>query len=114
MSMSLYYTAKREYPISAQERDACRKVVKRYIAEYPFGDMHEGFCVYDLNTAAGEKKVIFEGATKLPAGKGKKHFVKVHDYWTDCLQEIINLLPDAQWYIHIDDVDVTPYFSYPE
>ena len=75
--------------------------------------MYEGFCIYDLDKTSDEN-VIFDGATKLPIQKGKAHFVKVHDYWSDCLQEIINLLPAAQWYIHIDDTDVTSYFDYPQ
>lgn len=113
MSVSLYYTAKRENPISRQEQEACQKVVKHYIAEYPLGEMYEGFCVYDL-TRVSEENVIFEGATKLPIDEGEDHFAEVHDYWSNCLQEIIGLLPGAQWHIHIDDVDVTQYFDYPE
>ena len=113
MSVSLYYTAKRDYPISKQEQEACQKVVEHYITEYPLGDIYESFCVYDLNEPS-EENVIFEGATKLPFNKGKDHFIKVHDYWANCLQEIIYLLPDAQWDIHIDDTDVTQYFDYPK
>ena len=112
-SVSLYYMAKRNNPISKQEQEACRKVAERYIAEYPWGDMDDGFCIYDLNETS-EENVIFEGATKLPVNRGKARFIKVHDYWSDCLQEIIYLLPGAQWYIRIDDTDVTPYFDYPQ
>ena len=111
MSVSLYYTARRDYPISEQEQEACQKIVEHYTAEYPFKNMDEGFCIYDWN-AISEENVIFEGATKLPVNKGKARFIKVHDYWSDCLQEIIYLLPDAQWDIHIDDTDVTQYFDY--
>lgn len=113
MSVSLYYTAKRDYPISAQEQEACRKVVEHYIEDYPLGDIYEGFCVYDLDEFS-EENVIFDGATKLPLDKEEKHFAKVYDYWGDCLQEIIFLLPGAAWDIHIDDVDITPYFDYPQ
>ena len=113
MSVSLYYTARRDYPISVQEQEACRKVVEHYIENYPLGNIYERFCVYDLDEAF-EEDVIFDGATKLPVHKGIKHFEKVHDYWADCLQDIIYLLPGAKWYIHIDDTDVTPYFDYPQ
>ncbi|MDE7478330.1 MAG: hypothetical protein K2M91_10335 [Lachnospiraceae bacterium] len=101
MSLSLYYTAKRDYPISKQEQDACQQTVERYIANYPLGDMYESFCVYNLDMVS-EENIIFQGATKLPLDEDQDHFIKVHDYWSDCLQEIINLLPDAQWDIHID------------
>jgi len=113
MSVSLYYTAKREYPISEQEEEACRKIVEQYIAEYSLGEMYEGFCVYDLSRPS-EVNVIFQGATKLPLDEGENHLVEVLDYWADCLQEIINLLPHAQWHIHVDDADVTSHFDYPD
>ncbi len=113
MSVSLYYTAKREYPITKQEQEACLKTAEHYIDEYSLGDMYEGFCIYD-NDEASEQNVIFEGATKLPLDEGEEHFGEVLDYWADCLQEIIEILPDAQWDIHIDDADITSHFQYPE
>lgn len=113
MSVSLYYTAKRDYPISKQEQEDCRKIVEHYIAEYLLGDMYESFCVYDLNETS-EKDVIFEGSTKLPIDNGEDHFVEVLDYWSECLQKIIDILPRAQWHIHIDDADVTSHFNYLE
>ncbi|MDE7244949.1 MAG: hypothetical protein K2O18_13385 [Oscillospiraceae bacterium] len=85
--------------------------MERYNTEYPLGDMYESFCVYDLD---GAEHVIFEGATKLPIGEGTDHFTEVYDYWADCLQEIIDLLSDASWYINVDDADVTPYFNCPK
>lgn len=112
MSVSLYYTAKRNYSISEQEKDAYQKIVDHYIVEYPLGDIYESFCVYDLEEDA-EENVIFEGSTKLPLDEGEDHCTQVLIYWADCLQEIIDLLPDAQWYIHVDDADITPRFDYP-
>ena len=114
MSVSLYYTAKREHPMSGQEHTACKETVERYIAEYPLGDIYEGFCVYDLDKEAQDEGVIFDGATKLPLDEGESHFKEVLDYWADCLQEIINLLSGAEWNIHIDDADITQMFTYPE
>ncbi len=112
MSVSLYYTAKREQPMSRQEQEACRKVVERYIAEYPLGDIYEDFCVYDPSEA--EADTIFEGATKLPLDKGVDHSLEVLEFWADCLQEIIDLLPGAQWDIHVDDADMTSRFDFHE
>lgn len=73
MSVSLYYTAKRDYPISAQKQEACWKVAEHYIQDYPLGEMYEVFCVYDLDEGS-EENVIFDGATKLPLNKGQKQF----------------------------------------
>lgn len=75
--------------------------------------MYEPFCVYELDETAGAN-VIFQGATKLPLDGGEKQFATVYDYWTECLQKIIELLPGAQWHIHIDDTDLTQYFKYPQ
>ena len=113
MSVSLYYTAKREVPLSDREKAACENVADQYIREYPLGDMYEPFCVYDMSNPT-EEHVIFEGATKLPLDEGEEHCTEVLDYWADCLQEIINLLPGAQWDIHIDDADVTQHFDFPD
>lgn len=41
MSVSLYYMAKRDYPISIQEQETCRKIVEHYVAEYPLGAICE-------------------------------------------------------------------------
>lgn len=113
MSVSLYYTAERDYPISEQEQEACRKVVERYNAEYPFGEAYEDFCVYDLDDGSFEENVIFEGATKLPPDEREEDCAEICEYWADCIQEIIDLLPDAQWAINIDDSDITARFDYP-
>lgn len=107
MSVSLYYTAKRENPISEAEKAACLKTADRYIEEYLLGDMYEPFCIYDFDNDSFEKNVIFDGATKLPLDEGEEHFAEVLDYWTDCLREIIKILSGAEWNIHIDDVDIT-------
>jgi len=113
MSVSLYYTAKRERPISKQEQELCQKIAERYITEYPLGDMYESFCIYDFTEPSGEN-IIFEGSTKLPLDEGEGHTLQVLDYWADCLQKIIDILPNAQWDIHIDDADITSNFDYPQ
>ena len=112
MSVSLYYTAKRGYPISEQEREACRKIAQRYIDDYPLGKIYESFCIYDPDDPSDEN-VIFEGATKLPLDE-EMHTLQVLNYWATCLQEIIDILHHAQWHIHIDDADVTSTFDYPQ
>ncbi len=112
MSVSLYYIAEREYPLSEPEKNAYEKVIEHYNAEYPLGDIYEDFCVYDWEEDFMEN-VIFYGSTKLPFNEGEEHCLQVLSYWTDCLQEIIDLLPDAQWNMHVDDADITSQFHYP-
>ena len=92
-----------------------RKLFSRQLVEARhemLGEMYEPFCAYD-NSSPTEENVIFEGATKLPIDEGEEHFVEVLDYWAECLQEIVILLKGAEWYIHIDDTDITEQFDFP-
>ena len=93
MSVSLYYTAKRDTHLSKQEKSICNTIIDTYISKYSLGEMYEPFCVYDNSNSTGGK-VIFEGATKLPLDEGE-----VLDYWAECLQEIVTLLKGAEWCI---------------
>ena len=112
MSVSLYYIAKRDTHLSKQEKSICNTIIDTYISKYSLGEMYEPFCAYD-NSSPTEENVIFEGATKLPIDEGEEHFVEVLDYWAECLQEIVILLKGAEWYIHIDDTDITEQFDFP-
>ena len=112
MSVSLYYTAKRDTHLSKQEKSICNTIIDTNISKYSLGEMYEPICVYDNSNSTGGK-VIFEGATKLPLDEGEEHFAEVLDYWAECLQEIVTLLKGAEWYIHIDDADITEQFDFP-
>lgn len=39
MSVSLYYTARREQPITSQEQNSCNEIAERYDRQYPFGEL---------------------------------------------------------------------------
>jgi len=89
--------------------------VDRYNAEYPLGEMYEAFCLYELDKLPQlQERVVLQGSTKLPPDMEEAEFAQVYDYWGDCLQELILLLPGASWHIHVDHMDVTRYFDYPE
>lgn len=110
MSVSLYYQAKREQPLTSQEISVCQEIVKRYDNRYPFGELYEGFCVYDLDSFRNEseKDVVFSGATKLPT-VDKDDIQILFDminYWVECLDEITKALPGATWDVHLDDMDM--------
>ena len=53
MSVSLYYTARRPQSITLQEQKSCDEIAERYDKQYPFGELYEGFCIYDL-TKSGD------------------------------------------------------------
>lgn len=103
MSVSLYYTARRPRPITLQEQKACEEIAKRYDTEYPYGELYEGFCIYDMekDRQESEKDVIFSGATKLPPD-GEQVF-EILNWWLECLSEITDTLPGAQWHVNVDD-----------
>jgi hypothetical protein len=50
-----------------------------------------------------EKDVIFSGATKLPPDVDQELFFDIINWWLECLSEITDMLPGAQWHVHIDD-----------
>ena len=110
MSVSLYYTATRIHPISLQEQTICDEIARRYDSQYPFGELYEGFCIYDLNKSpyvtTDENNVIFAGATKLPPICDMELFGKIVDWWLECLSEITSALPGAKWDVNIDDITI--------
>ena len=108
MSVSLYYTARRTQPITSMEQNICDEIAARYDAQYPYGELYEGFCIYDWESFHDEydKDVIFSGATKLPLDNGEEFCMKVAEWWLKCLSEITEHLPGARWHVHIDDADI--------
>lgn len=60
MSVSLYYTTKRDYPITEQEQNNCQKIADQYIAEYPLGDMYESISALYCMIGIGETGLYHE------------------------------------------------------
>lgn len=108
MSVSLYYEARRTQPVTFREKAACEEIAGRYDAQYPYGEMYEGFCIYDWNRDCDEweKDVIFSGATALPYCDDINFILRVANWWLKCLGEITDALPGARWHVHIDDGDI--------
>lgn len=107
MSVSLYYTAKRIQPITKQEQTACETIAERYDFQYPYGELYEGFCIYNLEQypyiTEDESNVIFAGATALPPIFDMELLQNIINWWLECLSEITDILYDAQWDVSIDD-----------
>ncbi|MCI9320069.1 MAG: hypothetical protein HFH05_08330 [Lachnospiraceae bacterium] len=111
MSVSLYYEAKRSQPITRQELDACMEIAKRYDRQYPYGELYEGFCIYDPEECSeqSDSYIIFSGATKLPPMNDDNDInsvFRVANWWLKCLGEITDLLSGAQWHVHIDGGEI--------
>lgn len=107
MSVSLYYTAKRSQPLTMQEQIHCNDIANRYDREYPFGELYEGFCIYDSQTLQDENEndIILDGSTKLPPDENIEIFLDIVSWWLKCLEELVDVLEGAEWNVHLDDMD---------
>lgn len=108
MSVSLYYTATRKQPITQQEQTRCNEIADHYDKQYPYGELYEGFCIYNLqkDNSGTPDDVILDGSTKLPPNVDEELFMNILQYWLSCLEEIVDVLTDAQWHVHLDDLDL--------
>jgi hypothetical protein len=112
MGISIYYAATRSYCLSEEEQQAVDAVADKYsirsqIEEYDRAGVAwngEDFCLYDPPLSSPE--TILEGATKLPDAS-EKAFWDAVQHWCRALSAIRRLLPDAEWHVHIDDLDIT-------
>src|SRR3954468_14835025 len=109
MSISIYYNARRERPLSPDEQVAVDRIrasysirdqVERYVQTRQ-GHNGENFYVYDRDNPT-EPGVIFEGATKLP-DNSEDALWELLQRWCKLLSEVRQAVPGAEWHVHIDD-----------
>jgi hypothetical protein len=111
VSISLYYTARRDHPLSSDESGAIERLRHSYSirdqverrAQTGKGHNGENFGVYD-RANPGEPDIIFEGATKLPGSQ--KACWELLQHWCELLSEVRRAVPGAQWHVHVDDHDI--------
>lgn len=109
MSVSIYYTAKRNQKLTKTEQEGINKFIERYsvdeeIEEYlKTGKGHNwtSFDIYERENPA-EADVIFEGSTQLPGNSADAMFDGV-DHWASLLADIRNVIEGASWHVHVDD-----------
>ncbi|MGF6349303.1 hypothetical protein [Variovorax sp. W2I14] len=109
MGFSIYYTAKRDTPLTPSETQRIDSIVQAFevtaeIERYAHtgkGLNWESFTLYETSRPKGEE--VFSGATALPDNKpfamhkGARH-------WVDCLNRIRReVLADARWSVQIED-----------
>ncbi len=102
MSMSIYYTAKRNCPLNDNEKRAVQEIVDKYCLEFPLKDKHENFCLY--GEPFDEQDTVLDGATTIPMNMDI--FYDVIQYWLKCLSELTVFLSDCEWNVHLDDVNL--------
>ncbi|NED11112.1 hypothetical protein [Streptomyces sp. SID9124] len=101
MSVSLYYTARRATPLSGPESAAVTRVVAARRTSFPYED-EESLYVYDPRAA--EPGTVLDGSTKMPFDPGRVLPVIAHVL--DSVTELRRALPDAEWHVHMDDLDI--------
>ncbi|MYS38267.1 hypothetical protein K388_00692 [Streptomyces sp. KhCrAH-43] len=101
MSVSLYYTARRTAPLSGPESAAVARVVAARQASFPYED-EESLYVYDPRRA--EPGTVLDGSTKMPFDPGR--LLPVIAHVLDSVTELRRTLPDAEWHVHMDDLDI--------
>ncbi|NEC67635.1 hypothetical protein [Streptomyces sp. SID9727] len=101
MSVSLYYTARRATPLSGSESATVTRVVAERRASFPYED-EESLYLYD--PGAAEPGTVLDGSTKMPFDPGRLLPVVAHVL--DSVTELRRALPDADWHVHMDDLDV--------
>ncbi|MFD8976110.1 MULTISPECIES: hypothetical protein [unclassified Streptomyces] len=101
MSVSLYYSARRTTPLTESESAAVARVVAAHMASFPY-DYEESLYLYDPDAA--EPEAIIAGSTKMPFDPGRLMPVIAHVL--DSVTELRRAVPDAEWRVHMDDLDV--------
>ncbi|WP_406093123.1 hypothetical protein [Streptomyces sp. NBC_01013] len=101
MSVSLYYNAHRATPLTEAESEAVERVVAAHMASFPYDD-EESLYVYDGRSS--ESREIVAGSTKMPFDPGRLMPVIAHVL--DSVTELRRALPDAEWRVHMDDLDI--------
>jgi hypothetical protein len=112
MSVSIYYTAKRNTPLTQEETIAIQRIVKendvgaqvKAYWETGQGYNWETFTIYNPNNPTAVD-VIFEGATKLPDNTSDASIIGL-EHWLKVLTQIRRAIRNASWHVHVDDTDI--------
>ena len=111
MSISIYYTARRDCPMSPAEETEIANLIAKYsvdliVSKYMAtgeGLNWESFCVYPPDPK--EPRIIFEGATRLPDNTSDALWEGTQ-HWCELLSGIRRVIESADWSAHIDDHDL--------
>lgn len=98
MSFSLYYDARRDYPLTESETAESNKIIEKYCDSFPFKGEAEEFCVYP----GYDESSVFYGSTKLP-DFSEDALLSAVQHWTSCLSEIHEVIKDCEWSVNLDD-----------
>jgi hypothetical protein len=103
MGISIYYNAKRDYPLTNDENNCIEKIVKKYDMEKK-KKINKGkdFYIYDYDEDEPEK--VFSGSTSLDMSFINPVITaKCCIFWAKFLTEIRNTIKDAEWTVRMDE-----------
>jgi hypothetical protein len=108
MSVSLYYSARRERPLSEGERAELRRIVAASNDNAELDELLEEELEHwqglDLRAKPAADEIL-SGSSRLPSAS-EATIVRVVEHLCRELSELRRRLPDASWEVHIDDVDI--------
>ncbi|MFB7917963.1 hypothetical protein [Streptomyces sp. NPDC056061] len=102
MSVSVYYSARRSEPLTGPETAAIERVVTARTASFPYDD-EESLHLYDADGDDQDDEIL-AGSTKLPSDPDR--WMPAIAHVLDSVTELRRAVADAQWHVHLDDVDV--------
>ncbi|MDO6406537.1 hypothetical protein [Pantoea phytobeneficialis] len=98
MSVSIYYSAKRNSPITTAENVSLLAIADMFNQGFPYKNEGETLSFYRKPS----EEYILEGATKLPYCD-ETIIVESVIYWLKALTHLTSALPTAVWEVQIDD-----------
>lgn len=101
MSVSLYYCASRAVPLTAAETAAVERIVAARMSSFPYQDEES---LYLYNNGGSEPDEIVAGSIKMPLDLARVLPVIAHVL--DSVTKLRRVLPEAEWRVHMDDLDV--------
>lgn len=101
MSVSLYYRAHREQPLTEAETASVDRVVAAHMASFPYGD-EESLYLYGTGRTDGME--VLAGSTKMPHDPGR--LLPVIACVLDSVTALRRAVGGAEWRVHMDDLDV--------
>ncbi|MGW8885788.1 hypothetical protein [Streptomyces sp. NPDC055749] len=102
MSVSLYYSARREQPMTEAETASVERIVDAHLASFPYGGEEESLDLYPLDAADADE--ILAGSTKMPRDPGR--YLPLIACVLDSVTELRRAVEGAEWRVHLDDMDV--------
>jgi hypothetical protein len=112
MALSMYYSARRPTPLSAEEQAEIQKVLARYCVDSRvkrFAETGEGLNWQPFGVSAPSDNsaadVVFEGSTPLPDNT-EDAFAAGVLHWCNALSALRQIIQKALWSVRVEDQEI--------